>query len=217
MRVIQINVGRPQLLLRHGRQYSTAINKQPVAGALELGPGGFPGDQVSDLKVHGGPDKAVCVYPSEHYPVFSELLGTTLETPAFGENLTTAGLLEADLCVGDRLSVGAAVTQVSQPRQPCGKLASKHSEARLPRWINERQFCGFYLRVLEPGRVAVGDGIELLERPHPEWSIARATRVILDSQAAAAEMASLRDLPELSASWKKQLTNKLGGDDLFDE
>lgn len=217
MRVWQLSVGRPQLQLRHGRQYSTAINKRGVAGPVELGETGFDGDQVSDMKVHGGPDKAVCVYPREHYPVFSELLGTTLEAPAFGENLTTEGLLEAEVCIGDVFTVGAALVQVSQPRQPCGKLASKHSEARLVRWVNERQFCGFYFRVLRGGPVAAGDAIARVEQPHAEWSVARATRVILDPQAGRADVEALRDLPALSASWKRQLANKLSGEEMFDE
>lgn len=135
MHLVSLNVGRPQIVLRDGRQYSTAINRHRATSRVALGPEGLDGDRVADRNVHGGPDKAVCCYSREHYPYFSELLGHELAVPAFGENFTTAGLLESEVCVGDTYRVGSAVVQITQPRQPCFKLANKHRQPQIIEWI----------------------------------------------------------------------------------
>lgn len=153
MRVVSLNVGRPQIVLSGGQQYSTSINRRPVQEPIEATPLGFVGDRVSNDKVHGGPDKAICCYPHEHYSHWSGILGRALEVPSFGENLTTLGMLECDVCIGDVFRVGGAEVQVSQPRLPCSKLAMKLAEQRIIRWIIENQFSGFYFRVLRAGVV----------------------------------------------------------------
>lgn len=211
--LVSLNIGRPQLLVKNGRQYSTAINRGPVPGPLELGVEGLAGDRVSDLNVHGGPDKAVCCYPSEHYPHWREKLGTPMDVPSFGENFTTAGLLETDVCIGDVFGVGGATVQVSQPRQPCGKLASKHDEPRLIHWVNESRFTGFYFRVLTPGAVRAGDPIELHARTHADLTIARLIEVRLSGEIDEATCRRLAALPELAQSWRKTFAGLLGSPD----
>ena len=111
MRIISLNIGRPQLHLRDGRPYSTAIDRRPVEGPLELTESGLVDDRVSDSKSHGGPDKALCCYPHEHYAAWRALLASPLTVPSFGENLTTEGLLEDAICIGDTLAIGSAVLQ----------------------------------------------------------------------------------------------------------
>src|ERR1051325_11063003 len=106
MRVVSLNIGRPQLRLKEGRPYSTAINRRPVDGPVELTATGFVDDRVSDSKNHGGPDKAVCCYPVEHYAYWRERLAAEMPLPSFGENFTTEGLLEEDVCIGDTFDVG---------------------------------------------------------------------------------------------------------------
>ncbi len=214
MHVVSVNVGRPMLVVRDGRTYSTAINRRPSAGPVELGPEGFAGDRVSDLKHHGGPDKAACVYPFDHYDYWTGRLGRELAVPSFGENLTTQGLLETEVCIGDTFRIGAATVQVTQPRQPCFKLAGKHAEPRLIRWINEIGYCGFYVRTLAPGAIGPGDAIELLARPAPDMPVARALRIMLDKAAPREEVEALLAVEALSQAWRTDLQTRTGGRDV---
>lgn len=213
MKVISVNVGRPQIVMKGERQYSSAINRRPVNGPLELTADGFVGDRVSDLRWHGGPDKAACIYPFDHYAFWEERLGRELPVPSFGENLTTEGLLEAQVCIGDTLRFGRALTQVTQPRQPCFKLANKLDESRMIKWINERGWTGLYVRTLKPGMVAAGDAIELLDRPRPHMTIARAMQIMLDKKGSPDDMQELLSVPELSDAWRKELQERLEGRD----
>jgi len=208
MRLVSLNVGRPQIVLRDGRQYSTAINRHRAASRVALGPEGLDGDRVADRNVHGGPDKAICVYPREHYPHFSELLGHELAVPAFGENFTTAGLLESNVCVGDTFRVGSAIVQVSQPRQPCFKLANKHRQPQIIEWIYETGFCGFYFRVLQTGEVGSGDALEQTDRLHADLTIDRLLRVRADPQAEPQLWERLSQTLELSQSWRQHFARR---------
>lgn len=203
MRIVSLNIGRPQIVMAGGQQYSTSINRRPVEGLVEATPLGFAGDRVSNEKVHGGPDKAICCYSHEHYPHWSGVLGRELEVPSFGENLTTQGMLEIDVCIGDVFRVGGATVQVSQPRLPCSKLAGKLAEQRIIKWIHENQFSGFYFRVLQPGAVQSGDPVERFSHPHPDLSIARLVR--LKSQPAPDPVlcGRLATLSDLSESWRE--------------
>jgi MOSC domain-containing protein YiiM len=201
MRIVSLNLGRPRIVVRAGRQYSTAIDRRPVDGPVELTPEGFVGDRVADNRWHGGPDKAICCYPHEHYAHWSRELGVKLEIPSFGENFTTQGLLEREVCIGDRFRVGDAVLQVTQPRQPCWKLAGKHNQPALVKWIVAKGFTGFYLRAAP---IAAGRTIELLERPHPEMPVDRAMW-IMAGIAPPEGRAELAALPELSQDWRESL------------
>ncbi|NUQ46226.1 MAG: MOSC domain-containing protein [Phycisphaerae bacterium] len=211
MRIVSLNVGRPQLFMRNGRTISSAINRRPVAGPVTLTPSGLTDDRVSNSNVHGGPDKAACCYPIEHYATWRDRLGAELPPPSFGENFTTEGLLETAVRVGDVYRIGGAVVQVSQPRQPCNTLALKHNEPRLPRWINELGYTGFYLRVLTPGAVQTGD-VWTLEQPGAaDLTIATLTRLPHDPAADRSMLARLAELPELSRSWRGHMRRKLTG------
>jgi len=208
-RVLSLNIGRPRLILRDGKSFSTAINRTPIEGAVELGVEGFAGDRVSNTRYHGGPDKAVCVYPSEHYPFWREQLGTEMPFPSFGENLTTLGLLEAHACIGDTFRIGTACVQITQPRQPCGTLAGKHNEPRLVKWVNDRRWTGFYLRVLEPGAIRANDAIEPLERDPAGMTVAHAMEIMLKKgHASRDELNSLLAVKALSDAWRKDLQER---------
>lgn len=195
--------------MRDGRTFSTSINRQPVTELIELGADGFDGDSVADTVNHGGVDKAVCVYPHEHYAPWGQLLTSNLSPPAFGENLTTSGLLEDDVAIGDSYRIGTAVVEVSQPRQPCYKLADKHDERQLPAWVNERGWTGFYLRVLEVGSTRVRDEIIPLDRPHSDLTVALATATLLDKSAPDDIVRRFADLPQLSESWRQWMHQRL--------
>ncbi|WCB94301.1 Protein YiiM [Baekduia alba] len=167
-RVLSLQVGRAAALPWRGRAVPSAIDKRPVDGRIALAPLGFAGDEQADLRVHGGPDKAVCCYPSEHFPRWAALLERdAMPFGAFGENLTLAGALETDVCIGDTYTLGGeggAVVQVSQPRGPCFKIAARWGRKAVTRTMAYDMIAGFYLRVLEPGTVGAGDTLDLVER-----------------------------------------------------
>ncbi|MGQ0600690.1 MAG: MOSC domain-containing protein [Anaerolineales bacterium] len=163
MQVVSINLGRPQTCTYFGREVETGGHKQPVAEAF-LRQTGFDGDGQADLKNHGGPDKAVCVYVFDHYPFWEQWLGQTLAPGAFSENLTLSGAPETEVCIGDVWQVGAARLQVCQPRMPCSKLAGRRDSKALPAEIHTTGYSGYYLRVLQEGMVRAGDTIEVIAR-----------------------------------------------------
>ena len=170
---------------------------------------GLAGDEQADEKNHGGPDKALCVFAAEHYPGYEELLGRPLERPAFGENLTVEGLDEHTVCIGDRLRVGTALCEISLPRNPCFKIGARHGTKQFVLWVERSGRTGFYLRVLEPGRVAAGDALELVARPYPEVTVAEANRVMHHDKRDWPAIEFLLTVPELGASWRRTFERRL--------
>jgi MOSC domain-containing protein YiiM len=164
MRVISLNVGRPRPAPWKGKLVETGIFKTPVAGRVALRGNQLAGDGQGDTRVHGGEFKAVYAYPTEHYPLWQgELTGSPLPWGAFGENLSTEGLLESEVCIGDVYRVGSALLRVTQPRFPCSRLALRHErEDIIERFLHSLR-SGIYFAVEEEGELAAGDEI-LLER-----------------------------------------------------
>jgi MOSC domain-containing protein YiiM len=156
-----------------GRQVRTAIWKGPVAGPVRVTRLNLEGDKQSDLRVHGGPDKAVYAYPSEHYAHWRrELAGVELPWGAFGENLTTEGLLEQDVRVGDRFEVGTAELVVTDPRMPCYKLGVRFGRDDMVKLFLAHGGTGFYLAVVREGEVSAGDPITIAGRGETALTIA---------------------------------------------
>jgi len=209
--LISLNVGQPAPLAFRGGTVASAIRKQPVAGPLPLGPTGLVGDAQADLHVHGGPDKAVCVYPAEHLAYWSERLGRRLEPAAFGENFSVTGLLEADVCLGDVYRVGTALVQVTQPRQPCYKLATRQGQPAFALWVQESGRTGYYFRCLEPGAMQAGDAITLLERPAPACTVAEANRLLHHNKYDRPGLERLLTVAALSASLRRTCEERLAG------
>jgi len=209
--LVVLNVGTPQPLA-HGRgTVSSGIFKFPVGEPIWLDVEGLAGDAQADRQHHGGPDKAVCVYPMEHYPAVRRRLNRqTLGFAAFGENFSVQGLLEGEVCIGDTFRVGTAV-QVSQPRQPCFKLGARHHDLKLPLWVQEHGVTGWYFRVLKPGKVRVGDSIEHVERPPGAISVAEANRIMHHDKQDLPRVEQLLALPALSRSWRATLGRRLAG------
>ena len=168
MQVISVNVGQPRNVEWRGQIVQTSIFKEPVEGRLRVGRLNIEGDQQSDLTVHGGAGKAVYVYPAEHYPFWrQELPDADLPWGAFGENLTTAGLSEEDVHIGDQFGIGSAEFEVTQPRMPCFKLTIRFGRAdMIKRFLRSRR-SGFYLAVTKEGAIAAGDAISVIRR-HPD-------------------------------------------------
>jgi len=163
MRVVSVNVSLPKTVEWQGRRVTTAIFKEPVEGRIRIRRTGLVGDRQADPSVHGGPLKAVYAYPSEHYPFWRRELGRTdLPWGSFGENLTTEGLSEETVRIGDRVRVGSAILTVTQPRLPCYKLGVRFGRLDMVRRFLASGRSGFYLAIVEPGDVAAGDPIEFL-------------------------------------------------------
>ena len=177
MRIESVNVGLPRQIEWRGEIVTTGIFKFPVTGAVAVTRLNLQGDAQADLSVHGGERKAVYAYPSEHYAYWrSELPGADLTPGAFGENLTTAGVLEAEIGPGDLLEVGTAVFAVTIPRLPCYKLGLRFDRLDMVKRFWRSRRSGFYLAVVREGTIAAGDAIRLIrsaiERPSIEMLFA---------------------------------------------
>jgi len=185
----------------------SAFAKAPVRGLVSVGSLGLLGDAQADLTVHGGPDKAVYLYPAEHYDAWSRELpqhAALLLPGGFGENITTLGFDEDAVCIGDVFRAGSALLQITQPRQPCFKLGLRFGESRLPRAFLQSGRSGWYARVLEDGVIAALDRVVLLERPNPTWPVSRLARLITHRLAAPGEMIELAKLPGIASEWRRR-------------
>ena len=161
MKVLSVNVGMPRLVEYLGEPVATAIFKSLVQGKVAVGQFNLAGDRQADLTVHGGREKSVYVYPSEHYPYWqNELPDADLPWGVFGENLTTTGLLETKVRAGDRLRIGTAEFEVTIPRYPCYKLGIRFGRKDILKRFMQSGRSGFYLTVLKTGELETGDAIE---------------------------------------------------------
>jgi len=206
MTLLQIRAGRVQEYSdsRLG-MWTSGINKGPVSGAATVTALGVEGDEHADLVNHGGLDKAILCYAREHYTKWSEELGTGAPPAGtLGENFEIGDANEESVCIGDIFQIGSAVAQISQPRQPCWKPALLHSLPQLPAQILKTGRTGWYVRVLQEGVVDAPAPILLIERPHPKWTVARATRVMHFDKDTHTQ-AELAGVDALSAAWKTEL------------
>lgn len=178
MKLLSVQVGRPRDVEWRGTTVRTSFFKSPVAGQVRVHEFNLDGDEQSDLEVHGGRNKAVYVYASEHYPAWrEELPDADLSFGAFGENFTVEGLLEDAVYIGDRLLCGTAEFVVTQPRQPCYKLSVRFDRLDMVRRFHRSRRCGIYLAVVREGVVEAGDTITLIAGASPHRiSIAEAYR-----------------------------------------
>jgi MOSC domain-containing protein YiiM len=198
-----LNVGLPKKELFHGKEFITGMCKKPVTHYLVLTHQGFEGDGVGDLKHHGGVDKAVCVYAIDHYEYWEKVLGRKMPDAAFGENFTVTDMNEDDVCIGDIYRVGTALTQVSQPRQPCSTLAARYGRDDFVKLVVDSGRTGFYLKVLEEGRVKAGDSLLLLEQDPRRVSIAFANHIYHHDRKNREGIEKVLSVPALSESWQK--------------
>ncbi|CAK14770.1 MOSC domain-containing protein [Pseudomonas entomophila] len=189
----------------------SAIDKQPREGALQVTFLGIAGDEQGDLRVHGGVEKAIHHYPRDHYPDWAAELGDhpLLAKPgAFGENFSSHGWREADVCLGDRIRVGTALLEISQGRMPCWKLNDRFDVAQMALRVQQSGRTGWYYRVLEEGVVAAGDTLDVVERPYGEWSVARLSAVLFDKRLEPGLLRECLELP-LVPSWRRTLEKRL--------
>ena len=203
MRILSVNVGRPREVEWRGEKVRTSIWKAPVTGRVAAHRTNLAGDEQSDLSVHGGPGKAVYVYPSEHYPLWrTELPGVELDFAQFGENLTSEGLLESEVSIGDRLRIGSAEFVVTQPRVPCFKLGIRFGRPDLVKLFLRAGRSGFYLAVLREGELGAGDGVERIPVATPSLTVAEVAALYAGRITDPARIRFASELSGLPESWR---------------
>jgi MOSC domain-containing protein YiiM len=196
------------------RGENSAIAKTAISGRVHIGWLGIEGDQQADPRYHGGRDKALHHYPFEHYAHWSgltpnhPLLGTS---GAFGENISTLGLTEDLVCIGDRFRCGMALLEISQGRQPCWKQADRMQWATLPKMMVQERRSGWYYRVIEEGETEVGDMLSLVERPLPDWNVKRVFALLIGGEGKndPAALQELMQLEQLEQGWRNIAANLL--------
>ncbi len=213
-RIVSLNVGLPREVEWHGINVTTGIFKHPVEGRVALRKLNLDGDRQADLTVHGGEHKAVYCYPLEHYDYWKkELSGVDLPMGSFGENLTTEGLLEDSVHLGDRFSVGSAEVIVSQPRMPCYKLGVKFDSTDMVKRFLASGRMGFYMAVTREGEVGAGDEIKVIGRDPNAVPVTEITRLYIAKRYGTDDLASLRralKVASLPDSWKDYFRERLG-------
>jgi MOSC domain-containing protein YiiM len=207
MKVVSVNVGRPQQFTWKGMAISTAIFKQPVEGLVAVRKLNLDGDQQADLTVHGGTHKAVYGYAAEHYAYWrSELPEQTFPWGAFGENLTTEGLSEDSLFIGDRLKVGSAQLIVTQPRLPCYKLTLRFDRDDVIKRFLKSHRSGLYFSVVQEGEVSAGSPIEIISRDPNQVTIADISRLYFNEKPDAEVLSRALKATALPLSWREELS-----------
>lgn len=209
MRIASVNVGRPREVIWKGMQVRTAIFKEPVAGPVALGHLNLAGDEQADLTVHGGADKAVYAYPVEHYPYWRRELPELNFVPGiFGENLTTEGLLEDQVCIGDRVRIGSALLTVTQPRLPCYKLALRFDRDDIIKRFLSSGRSGFYFSVIETGVVNAGSEMDVVSHDPYKVTVADVLTLYFSENPDPELIQRATRLTALPANWKAQLRLK---------
>ncbi|ADU29057.1 MOSC domain-containing protein [Evansella cellulosilytica] len=206
--LVSVNVGKTEPLEGQGKTVSSAINKKPVQKELYLSKDQLQGDEQADKKNHGGEEKAICVYPQEHYSYWEDQLNCTLPPSAFGENITVKGLLETDTYIGDIFTWGDAIVQVCQPRIPCHKLEKRFGKEGIPQKVIETGFTGYYMRVLKEGKVSLDAPFVFKERT-TNFSISFVNDVYHRDKDDIEKTKALVDTKELASGWRENMSRRL--------
>ena len=210
MQLVSVNTALPQDLLWQGKTIRTSIFKQPVAGLVAVHAEYLAGDGQADLRVHGGPDKAVYAYPQEHWSYWQRYLSAAQLVPgAFGENLTTVGLLESEVRVGDCFQLGTAVLMAVQPRRPCVKLGIRLARPSIVREFELARRSGIYFRVQQTGVLQAGDVITLVQASAYAVTIQDMAACLAPGPHDLAKVRALLATPYLADSWRERLTRLL--------
>jgi MOSC domain-containing protein YiiM len=211
MKVLSVNVGLPRKVMWRGKPVRTGIYKEPVTGRVALRRLNLDGDRQADLRVHGGTDKAVYAYPSEYYELWSRERPELQFGPGiFGENLTTEGLLDEHVSIGDCFRFGTAELVVTQPRLPCFKLGIKMGRAEFVTEFLERGLYGFYLAVTREGEVEAGDPIVVLSRDARAFGVNEVARLYARDRTDVESMRRAAQLDVLPESWRNYFRKRVG-------
>jgi len=211
MHVVSVNVGLPRVHTWQGKFVRTGIFKDPVAGPVAIRQLNLDGDAQADLTVHGGRDKAVYAYPAEHYDGWQVALGRELAPGAFGENLTTEGLIEKQVCIGDEFRVGTARLVVTQPRMPCYKLGLRFGDPGMVKNFLKVGRPGIYFAVVEEGVVAPGDSVERVVEDPRQVSVTAMLALMIDKNPDPDDLRRILEVPALAADWRQGFQARLDG------
>ncbi|HAQ07180.1 MAG TPA: MOSC domain-containing protein [Bacillus bacterium] len=204
--ILYLNIGMPELHHWNGKTEQSAIKKKGVSEAF-LTKEGFQGDGVAAAEFHGGPDRAVCFYPAEHYTQWTNEFGMPLHPPSFGENISADGLKEADVYIGDIYRFGNALIQVAQGRIPCSKISKNNEIEGLLKRVVETGFTGYFFRVLEEGKIYADSRISLLERSKDSFTILEANEVFFRRRSDYEAIQQLLEVKGLAMAWRVHLNN----------
>jgi MOSC domain-containing protein YiiM len=200
--IISLAIGKTKEYSWEHNKEQSAIGKNAVIEA-ELKKSGFIGDGVANAEFHGGVDRAVCLYPYEHYPHWEKIFNRRLQLPAFGENLTVRGMTEEEVCIGDIYKIGEAVIQVTQGRVPCSTISKFNQEQEFLNKVFETSLTGYFFRVLEEGTIRINSKIELVEQQASRISVLFAAQTLFhDHDKKAIE--KILQVKELADDWKKR-------------
>lgn len=213
MKVISVSVGKPQIIETHNEGFvSTAIFKKHLEGRVKVNQFNLEGDAQADLTVHGGWSKAVYVYPHEHYEFWkNELPEIVLENGNFGENLTTEGLLETEVYIGDKIRIGTAEFVVTEPRMPCYKLGVRFGRSDIIKRFLQSRRSGFYLAVLKTGELGSGDSVEIISRDENTVSVTDIVRLYVQDKNDTETMKRALNIDVLPEGWKELFRKRLQG------
>jgi MOSC domain-containing protein YiiM len=210
MRVVSVNVGLPREVLWKQRVVSTGIFKEPVAGRVRVRWLNLDGDRQADLSVHGGPEKAIYVYPADYYPAWrKELPNMDIPWAMFGENLTVEGLRDDTVHIGDQFRIGSTLVAVTQPRMPCYKLGIRFGRDDILKRLLASGRTGFYFAVLEEGDVAIGDPITLVKRDEHAVPVAEITRLYTSKKREIEALRRVVRLEALPEDWRDFFQERL--------
>lgn len=210
MKLLSIFTGKPIEVYQEGKSISTGIFKHKVHGPIKVAKNNLEGDGQADLSVHGGVDKAVYAYPSEHYEFWKkERTDLQFEPGIFGENLSTVGLDEASTCVGDVFKIGSVILSVTSPRMPCFKLGIRMADERFVRDFMKAKKNGFYLKVIEEGLMEAGDPIEKLSSDGHGLTVAEAIELYASSKSDHSLLQRAISSPSLPIDWIEVFKDKL--------
>jgi len=209
-RILSVNVGKARIVAANGRPVRTGIFKSPVEGPVAIKRTKVEGDEIADLRVHGGPYKAVYLYPHEHYDLWRKELSSDQQLPfgAFGENLTTEGLTEQVVHIGDEFQVGSSVLKVTQPRMPCFKLALKFERTDMVKRFWQSGRSGIYFSVVEEGELESGSKIELIRSDPEQVSVAEVVELYKGTEWSSDLLGRALRSP-LFGSWKRDIQARL--------
>ncbi|WP_270179962.1 MOSC domain-containing protein [Alkalihalobacillus sp. CinArs1] len=207
--LISVNVGKPVEISYKGNVMESGIIKTSTHEPVYVSTVQVEGDGQADRVHHGGPEKAICVYPYEHYPYWEEKLSRKLSPGAFGENFTISGLDENEARIGDIYCIGEILVQVSLPRKPCYKLASKFRVDDMVKQVTDNGFSGYYLRVLQEGYVSAGEKVSIHKRPDHDVSVAMVNRLTYHDRKDRKGLEQAMLAKELSEDWYNKLNKQL--------
>ena len=210
MRLLSLQAGSVGVVRVDGRAESSAIDKRPLEGTVRILPEGIEGDEIADVKRHGGPDQALLCFSAEHYPLFESRLGRRLAPGSFGENLTIVDSDEGSVRIGDVYRVGTCEFEVSAPRAPCRTLGGHLKDPGMVQAIGTPHRAGWYARVLLPGEAQAGDDVRLVRRGDAAWTVRRAAAVQADRSDTRGAVALLA-VPGLSARWLASMRERAEG------